>query len=77
MCSHESVWVEEESKQELMVSEASSVFITTNKSLRLTLSWWFSSPETHIGFISAANVMIIQTALCIICTFINLTKQLH
>lgn len=38
MCSHESVWVVEESKQKLWVSEASSVSITTNKSLGPTLS---------------------------------------
>lgn len=71
MCPHESVWAEEESKQKLRVSEDSSVSITINKSLRPTLSRQFSSPHTHIDFISAANVMIIQTALCLICPFIK------
>lgn len=62
MCSHEFVWVEEKSKQKVMVSEASSVFITINTSLGPTLSQGFSSTETHTGFISAARVMITQTA---------------
>lgn len=75
MCSHEFVWVEEKSKQKVMVSEASSVFITINTSLGPTLSQGFSSTETHTGFISAARVTITQTAWCVIRTFINLTKR--
>lgn len=52
MCSREPVWVQDESKQKLTLSEASSVFITINKSLRPTLSERFFPSNPHWLYLS-------------------------